>query len=91
MIKPINLSLGLEDLGQHTLPSELKHLKQYEQYAKPLKEDVWGFKIPQFLEDGSPNDDWYTFRTNQVGSSEIATLLDLDEYGDPVKLFYNMI
>lgn len=89
--KPIDLNLSLEDLGKYTLPKELKHLKKYEKYAKPLKEDVWGFKIPQFDETGSPNPDWYTFRTNQVGSSEIATLLDLDEYGDPVKLFYNKL
>lgn len=90
-IKPIDLDLSLTDLGQHKLPEQLQHLKQYEKYAKPLKEDVWGFKIPQFFENGSPNDDWYTFRTNQVGSSEIATLLDLDEYGDQVKLFYNKL
>lgn len=83
------LDLTTEKLGC-VLPSELAHLEEYAKYAKEIKEDVYGFFIPQFV-DGKRNEDWYTFRRNTVGSSEVATLLDLDEYGDPVKLFRSKV
>lgn len=89
-IKPVDLDLSLDNLGM-TLPEELAHLEQYAKYAKWLKEDLVGFKIPQFKEDGSPNPDWYSFRKNQIGSSEIATILGYDEYGDKVKLWYSKL
>lgn len=73
------------------LPEELAHLEEFAKYAKQIKEEVYGFFIPQFTEDGKRNEDWYLFRRNTVGSSEISTLLDLDEYGDPVKLFRSKV
>lgn len=87
--------LDMEDLTREnlgcTLPSELAHLSAWSKYAKLIKEDVYGFFIPQFFEDGTPNIDWYTFRPNTIGASEIAVLLDMDEYGDPVKLFWQKL
>lgn len=73
------------------LPKELEHLSEFSQYAKKLKEDVYGFFIHQYNEDGTPNQAWWDFRTNTIGSSEVATLIDLDEYGDSVKLFWSKV
>ena len=89
-MKPKDLDLSLDDLGIK-LPDELSHLEEFSQYAKWIKEDVVGFHIPQFHEDKSPNEDWWRFRAHQIGSSEVATILDLDEYGDKVKLFYSKL
>ena len=85
----MKLDLSTEKLGC-VLPDELAHLEQYAKYAKEIKEDVYGFFIPQFV-DGKRNEDWYEFRKNTLGSSEIATILELDEYGDKVKLFRSKV
>ncbi len=84
------IDLSTEKLGCK-LPEELAHLEEYAKYAKQIKDEVYGFFIPQFTEDGRRNEDWYTFRRNTIGSSEIATLIGLDEYGDPVKLFRSKV
>lgn len=89
-LKPITLDLDTKDLGI-VLPKELKHLNEYSKYAKWLCEDVVGFKIDQFDKNGAPNLDWYSFRQYQIGSSEVATVMGLDEYGDKVKLFYSKL
>lgn len=73
------------------LPKELAHLKRYEKYAKEIKPGVIGFFIDQFKEDGSKNIDWYEFRKNTIGASEIATLLGLDEYGVKAKMFWQKL
>jgi len=86
----MKIDLSQENLGC-TLPKELSHLQRWGKYAKLIKEDVYGFFIPQFYEDGTPNQDWYDFRPNTVGASEIATLCDMDEYGDSVKMFWQKL
>ena len=83
------IDLSLDNLGCN-LPDEIAHLGEYSKYAKQIKEDVYGFFIPQFIE-GKRNEDWYSFRKNTLGSSEIATIIDMDEYGDAVKLFRSKI
>jgi predicted phage-related endonuclease len=83
------IDLSKKNLGCK-LPEEIAHLEEFARYAKQIKEEVYGFFIPQFV-DGKRNEDWYSFRKNTIGSSEVATLLDLDEYGDPVKLFRSKV
>ena len=83
------IDLSKKNLGCK-LPEELAHLEEFARYAKQIKEEVYGFFIPQFV-DGKRNEDWYSFRKNTIGSSEVATLLGLDEYGDPVKLFRSKV
>ena len=90
-IQPMDTDLSQEDLGQYQLPPELKHLEPYRSYAKPIKEDVWGFFIPQFKNDGTKNMDWYNFRSETIGASAVAMLVGLSEYGDPVELFHEKL
>ena len=40
------MDLSTEKLGC-TLPEELAHLEEYAKYAKQIKEEVYGFFIPQ--------------------------------------------
>lgn len=72
-----------------SLPKELSHLSQYQKYCKKLKENVYGFFIDQFNEDGTKNPDWYEFRKNTLGASETATACEggYDEYGVRAKLW----
>ena len=84
------LDFNTKDLGKYELPEKLSHLEQFKKYAKPIKEGVWGFFIPQFIDD-KPNLAWWEFRKSQIGSSEIATLTGHDEYSDPVKLFWSKV
>ena len=100
----MKLDLSQDKLGC-TLPDELAHLEEYAKYAKPIKTieyeteegeiiekaEVYGFFIRQWKEDGTPNQDWYSFRRYTIGASSIATLLDLEEYGDTVKLFRSKV
>lgn len=78
--------LGME------LPEELAHLSDYSKYAKYIVDDqVVGFFIPQFTEDGKMNSDWYTFRRWHLGASSAGSFLGLDEYSDPTKHFWEKI
>lgn len=81
----------MEEIKQ--LPKELAHLKQYEKYCKKLKENVYGFFINQFNPDGTKNPDWYQFRINTLGASEVATACEggYDEYGVRAKLFWSKV
>lgn len=87
----MKLDFNTKDLGKYELPDKLSHLEKFKKFSKPIKEGVWGFFINQWNEDGSPNELWWEFRVSQIGSSEIATLTDHDEYSDPVKLFWSKI
>lgn len=89
MKEEFDLDLTPTNLGCK-LPDELSRLEEYAKYAKLIKPDVYAFFIPQFI-DGKRNEDWYEFRRNTIGSSEVATLLDRDEYGDCVKLFRSKV
>tara|TARA_R110001606_G_scaffold84441_6_gene192123 strand:- start:4683 stop:5921 length:1239 start_codon:yes stop_codon:yes gene_type:complete len=90
-LKPLDFDLNQKDIGTYELPPEIAHLEEYKKYAKPIKEGVWGFFIPQFTKTGANNEDWYTFRYHTLGASSVATLTDHDEYGDPVKMFWEKI
>ena len=90
-LKPLDFDLNQKDIGTYELPPEIAHLEEYNKYAKPIKEGVWGFFIPQFTKTGANNEDWYTFRYHTLGASSVATLTDHDEYGDPVKMFWEKI
>lgn len=89
MKEEFDLDLTPTNLGCK-LPEELSRLQDYAKYAKLIKPDVYAFFIPQFI-DGKRNEDWYEFRRNTIGSSEVATIIDMDEYGDPVKLFRSKV
>ena len=90
-MKKQDYDFSLEDLGTYELPPEIAHLEEFKKFAKPVKEDVWGFAIPQWDENDAPNPLWYSIRENFIGASQIATILGQDEYGDKVKLFYSKL
>ena len=73
------------------LPKELEHLDRYKKYCKRLKAKTYGFFIPQFKENGAKNPDWYEFRVNTIGASEISTLFGVNEFKPAAKLFWEKI